>query len=34
MAAATNTLSNNAGSPSPASANVRELHRHDPSEHW
>jgi hypothetical protein len=31
---APNTLSNNAGQRSPASATVRELHNHDPSEHW
>jgi hypothetical protein len=31
---APNTLSNNAGQRSPASATVRELHKHHPSEHW
>jgi predicted ATPase len=31
---APNTLSNNAGPRSPASATVRELHKHHPSEHW
>ena len=29
-----NTLSNNAGQRSAAFATIRELHKHDPSEHW
>jgi hypothetical protein len=34
MTADTNTLSNNADQRSPRFTTVRELHKHDPSEHW
>jgi len=33
MVGQTNTLSNNAGQRSPAPATVRELRKHDPSDH-